>query len=69
VTNFNSTTATQSVFVYSSPLPPSIPAGGGNTNGVISIDPNNPTPGGAYIPPFNPAQFYELYFPFYWSWP
>jgi hypothetical protein len=69
VTNFNSTSATQSLFVYAAPLPPSTPAGGGDPSNGVSIDPNNPVQGGAYIAPFNPAQLYELYFPFAWSWP
>jgi phospholipase/lecithinase/hemolysin len=68
VTNFNSTSLNQSIFVNAAPLPPSVPASGTGGNG--SIDPNDTNNvGGTYIPPFNPAQFYELQFPYAWSWP
>lgn len=68
VTNFDSTSLNQSLFVNAAPLPPSVPASG--TGGDGSIDPNNTNNvGTTYIPPFNPAQFYQLQFPFTWSWP
>ncbi len=68
VTNISSTSAYQSIFVNASPLPPSIPASG--TGGSGSIDPNNTNNvGTTYIPPFNPAQYYRLQFPYAWSWP
>ena len=68
VTNFNSTSLNQSFFVNAAPLPPSVPASGTGGNG--SIDPNNTNNvGTTYIPPFNPAQFYQLQFPYNWSWP
>ena len=58
VTNFNSTSLNQSIFVNAAPLPPSVPASGTGGNG--SIDPNDTNNvGGTYIPPFNPAQFYR----------
>jgi phospholipase/lecithinase/hemolysin len=68
VTNFDSTSVNQSLFVNAAPLPPSVPASGTGGNG--SIDPNNTNNvGTTYVPPFNPAQFYQLQFPFAWSWP
>lgn len=68
VTNFNSTSLNQSIFVNAAPLPPAVPASG--TGGSGSIDPNNTNNvGGTYIAPFDPAQFYELQFPYAWSWP
>ncbi|HEY3931916.1 MAG TPA: hypothetical protein VGM58_06045, partial [Verrucomicrobiae bacterium] len=67
VTNINSTNTTQSIFVYAPSLPPAIPAGNG---GDGSIDPNDTNNFNVtYIPPFNPAQFYRLHFPYAWSWP
>ena len=67
VTNFNSTSLSQSLFVNAAPLPPATPASG--TGGSGSIDPNNPGQGGTYIAPNNPAQYYRLHFPYAWSWP
>jgi phospholipase/lecithinase/hemolysin len=64
VTNFNSTTPFQSIFVNAAPLPPAVAASGSGG----STDPNNPV-SGTYFPPFNPAQFYQLSFPYAWSWP
>jgi phospholipase/lecithinase/hemolysin len=66
VTNINisSGNTAQSFFVIAPQLPPPVPASG--TGG--STDPNNPA-NGTYTPPFNPAQFYRLDFPFAWSWP
>jgi phospholipase/lecithinase/hemolysin len=64
VTNFSSTSLNQSIFVNAAPLPPSVPPSGSGG----SSDPNNPT-NGTYFAGFNPAQFYELKFPFAWSWP
>jgi hypothetical protein len=67
VTNFNSVSATQTIFVPTSifvpasdpsepRLPPPPPGGGGGTQ----------TNSG---PVFDPPQFYRLRFPFAWSWP
>jgi phospholipase/lecithinase/hemolysin len=67
VTNFNSTNTTQSIFVYAPPLPPAIPAGNGGDGSTNPNDTNNLNV--TYIPPFNPAQFYRLHFPYAWSWP
>lgn len=68
VTNFSSTSLNQSIFVNAAPLPPAVPASG--TGGDGSINPNDTNNVGAtYIAPFSPAQFYELQFPFAWSWP
>ena len=64
VTNFNSSVVAQSVFVVAAPLPPPVAASGSGG----STDPNNPG-NGTYFPPFNPAQFYRLHFPYSWSWP
>lgn len=65
VTNINSSSVNQSIFVNALPLPPSVlPSGSGG-----STDPNNPTNGGTYFPGFNPGQYYRLYFPYAWSWP
>jgi phospholipase/lecithinase/hemolysin len=67
VTNFNSTSVNQSIFVNALPLPPAILAGNG---GDGSIDPNDTNNANVvYIPPFNPAQYYRLNFPYTWSWP
>jgi phospholipase/lecithinase/hemolysin len=65
VTNINSTNTTQSIFVIAPVLPPPVPASGSGG----STDPTNPTNGATYFPPFNPAQFYRLHFPYAWSWP
>lgn len=68
VTNFNSTSLNQSIFVNAAPMPPSVPASGTGGNG--STDPNNTNNvGTTYVAPFNPAQFYQLQFPYAWSWP
>jgi phospholipase/lecithinase/hemolysin len=64
VTNINSSNTAQSFFVIAPPLPPPVAASGSGG----STDPNNPGTG-TYFPPFNPAQFYQLDFPFSWSWP
>jgi outer membrane lipase/esterase len=68
VTNFSSASSNQSIFVSAPPMPPAVPASGTGGNG--STDPNNTNNVGlTYNPPFSPAQFYELQFPFAWSWP
>jgi phospholipase/lecithinase/hemolysin len=68
VTNFNSTATFQSIFVPAPQLPPAYPASGTGGNG--STDPNNTNNvGTTYNAPFSPAQFYQLYFPYAWSWP
>jgi phospholipase/lecithinase/hemolysin len=68
VTNFNSVAPFQSIFVPAPHLPPAYPASGNGGNG--SIDPNDTNNiGNTYVPPFSPAQFYRLHFPFAWSWP
>jgi phospholipase/lecithinase/hemolysin len=64
VAGIASTNTAQSFFVVAPQLPPPVPASG--TGG--STDPNNPA-SGTYFPPFNPAQFYRMEFPFAWSWP
>jgi phospholipase/lecithinase/hemolysin len=67
VTNFNSISLAQSIFVNAPSLPPSTPASGGT--GPVDTNPNDPSPGGTYIPPYNPSQSYRLHFPYSWSWP
>jgi phospholipase/lecithinase/hemolysin len=67
VANFNSTSLAQSIFVNAPPLPPSTPASGGT--GPVDTNPNDPSQGGTYIPPYNPSQTYRLHFPYSWSWP
>jgi phospholipase/lecithinase/hemolysin len=68
VTNFNSTATFQSIFVPAPQLPLAYPASGTGGNG--STDPNNTNNvGTTYNAPFSPAQFYQLYFPYAWSWP
>ncbi len=69
VTNFNSLTPTQSVYVVAPPLPISSGGGGGGGGGG-SIDPNNPGTNTVSGPPLNvTAQFYRLRFPYAWNWP
>jgi phospholipase/lecithinase/hemolysin len=73
VTNFNSITTMQSVFVIAPPLPSPVAASGGS-GGSGSIDPNNPSKNpsnqnGTYVPPFSPSEFYRLRFPYVWTWP
>ena len=74
VTNFNSTATTQSIYVIAPPLvvgyysgvggaggPPPPPGSVGDTNTVSNTN---------SIPYFiSAAQFYQLYFPYAWSWP
>ena len=68
VTNFNSTSANQSIFVNA--VAAATVHSGQRHRRSGSIDPNNTNNvGRTYIPPFNPAQFYELQFPYAWSWP
>jgi thermolabile hemolysin len=67
VTNFNSTATMQSIFVNALPLPPATLAGGGGDGSINPNDTNNANV--TYIPPFDPAQFYRLRFPYAWSWP
>src|SRR5665213_475392 len=68
VTNIAGTSPLQSLFVNAAPLP--APTAASGTGGSGSIDPNNTNNvGGTYIPPFSPAQFYRLDFPYSWSWP
>jgi phospholipase/lecithinase/hemolysin len=67
VTNFNSTSMNQSIFVNALPLPPAILAGNGGDGSIDPNDTNNQNV--VYIPPFNPAQYYRLNFPYTWSWP
>jgi phospholipase/lecithinase/hemolysin len=66
VTNINSASVTQPIFVIAPVLPPSVspPPGSGG-----SINPTNTVGGTNYFSYFNPAQFYRLRFPFTWSWP
>jgi phospholipase/lecithinase/hemolysin len=64
VAGISSSNTAQSFFIVAPQLPPPVPASG--TGG--STDPNNPA-SGTYTPPFNPAQFYRLDFPFAWNWP
>jgi len=69
VTNINSASVTQSVFVSASPLTPS-GLGSLSGSGGGSINPNNPgtnTVSNTNIV-YN-AQFYRLQFPYAWSWP
>jgi phospholipase/lecithinase/hemolysin len=67
VANFNSTSLAQSIFVNAPSLPPSTPASGGT--GPVDTNPNDPSQGGTYIPPYNPSLSYRLHFPYSWSWP
>jgi phospholipase/lecithinase/hemolysin len=72
VTNFNSLTNPQSLFVITPPLPAGFGSGGGtNGGGGGSINPNpgtNTVSGTNTF--FNTAgQFYRLRFPYAWNWP
>lgn len=69
VTNFNSLTPTQSIYVAAPPLPfITGGSGSGGGGGGGSIDPNNPGTGTNAF--FNStAQFYRLRFPYAWNWP
>jgi phospholipase/lecithinase/hemolysin len=68
VTNFNSITTTQSIFVNASPLPTSPPDTNGPTGGPGNPgDPNNTTTN--TVPLNSAALFYRLHFPYAWSWP
>jgi phospholipase/lecithinase/hemolysin len=71
VTNFNSATTTQSIFVTASPLPLG-PAGSSGSGGSVGSggpgDPGGGT-GTNNVPLNSAAQFYRLRFPYAWSWP
>jgi len=70
VTNFNSLTTTQSLFVITPPLPANFGAGGSGGSGGGSIDPSNPGTNTVAGPPLgSAAQFYRLRFPYAWNWP
>ncbi len=75
VTNFNSLTSTQSLFVATPPLPVGFGSGftnGSGGSGGVSLDPNNPgtnTVSGTNSFFYSAAQFYRLRFPFAWNWP
>jgi phospholipase/lecithinase/hemolysin len=67
VTNITSASVNQSIFVNAPPLPAAVLAGNGGDGSIDPNDTNNQNV--VYIPPFNPAQYYRLDFPFSWSWP
>ena len=69
VTNLNSTSLNQSIFVNALPLPTGPP--GTNSASGGSGGPGDPGGGtGTNNVPFNSAaQFYRLHFPYAWSWP
>jgi phospholipase/lecithinase/hemolysin len=72
VTNFNSLTSPQSIFVITPPLPANFFAPT-NSGGSGDINPNDPPPTNT-VPGTNAvfisaAQFYQLQFPYAWSWP
>ena len=74
VTNFNSLTTAQSLFVPTPPLPAGFGSGGpsGGGGGGGSIDPSNPgtnSASGTNAYFNSAAQFYRLRFPYAWNWP
>lgn len=70
VTNINSSSLTQPIYVVAPPLPVSSGGSGGGGGGGGSIDPTNPGTNTVAGPPLNvTAQFYRLRFPFAWNWP
>ena len=68
VTNFNSTSVAQSIFVNASPLPTAPPSSGGFVSSGPPGDPGSGT-GTNNVPINSAAQFYRLQFPYTWSWP